>query len=75
MISVTFVCGHTGSVSETAQAAPTCGCGEQQVRRVAARAPRFIGACSGPYCETRMLEPAVVNVAPAGPLTLKTPKD
>lgn len=70
-ITVSFACGHRGTVSEAAEAAPVCHCGERQVRRVAARAPRFVGACSGPYCETKTVEPATVNLASAGPLKLK----
>lgn len=72
MMQVTFRCGHKGTVSETAAAAPICPtCGETQVTHVVARAPRFTGACSGPYAETRHVESAIVNVAPGGPLRLK----
>ena len=58
-------------MSETATTTPVCACGETQVVRVKARAPRFRGACSGPYCETVALEPGVVDLAPKGPLPLK----
>ena len=70
-MKVRFRCGHDGHVSETADAAPICVCGERQVTRVFARPPRFRGACSGPYAETKALDPAVVNVAPGGSLPLK----
>ena len=71
MIQVTFRCGHAGTVSETAVTAPVCGCGETQVVRTVARAPRFRGTCTGPYAETVALDPGVVNVAPSGPLRIK----
>lgn len=71
MINLRFKCGHEGAVSETAVTAPVCGCGETQVVRTFARAPRFTGACSGPYAETRAVDPGIVNVAPSGPLRIK----
>lgn len=59
-------------MSETADSPPVCPqCGERTVARTFARAPRFRGACSGPYAETVAVEPGVVNVATAGPLRLK----
>jgi hypothetical protein len=71
-ITVTFACGHRQEVAATADAAPIClTCGDHRVTRTKARAPRFVGACQGPYCETKVFEPAIVNVAPAGPLKLK----
>lgn len=70
-IGITFACGHQGQASATADAAPVCHCGERQIRRVVARAPRFVGTCTGPYCETKAVDPAVVDLAPAGPLKLK----
>ena len=74
-IQVRFACGHGGTVSETATTTPVCACGETQVVRVKARAPRFRGACSGPYCETVALEPGVVDVASGGALKLKEPEN
>ena len=71
MIRVRFACGHGGTVSEKATTTPVCPCGETRITRVVARAPRFRGACSGPYCETVALEPGVVDLAPKGPLPLK----
>lgn len=71
MITVTFSCGHAGQISETAQTPPRCHCGETQVRRTQARAPRFVGACSGPYAETKAVDPGSVNLTTAGPLTIK----
>ena len=70
-IRVTFACGHSASVGLTVDSAPVCGCGETRITRTHARAPRFVGACSGPYAETTALEPAIVNVAPGGVLRLK----
>jgi hypothetical protein len=70
-IAVRFACGHQTTVGANADTPPTCGCGETRIVRVAARAPRFTGACSGPYCETQAIEPGVVNVAPGGTLRLK----
>lgn len=58
MIDVTFACGHRASVSEKAVTAPTCAvCGPQPVTHTQARAPRFVGACTGPYAETKALDP------------------
>lgn len=71
MIRVTFACGHSGETKETVDAPPICGCGETRIRQTTARAPHFRGACSGPYAETRGVEPGIVNVAPGGPLVLK----
>lgn len=71
MITVRFACGHDGAVSESATTTPVCGCGESRVTRVRARPPRFTGACSGPYAETKALDPAVVNLTSAGSLKLK----
>lgn len=71
MIRVRFKCGHEGSVSETVDAPPVCQtCGEMTVTRTQARAPRFRGACSGPYAETVAIDPGIVNVAPGGPLRI-----
>ena len=76
MITVTFACGHTISVADNTGWQPQCGiCQESRVSRVRARAPRFVGTVSGPYCETKGLEPGVVNVAPGGSLTLKKPTE
>ena len=75
MISVTFACGHKGSVGMNVASAPTCPCGETRIVRTQARAPRFVGACSGPYCETKALEPGTVNVAPGGSLKLKVQQE
>lgn len=71
-ITVTFACGHSVSVSESGDWRAVCGaCGDNRVSRVKARAPRFVGTVSGPYCETKGLEPGMVNVAPGGSLNLK----
>ena len=70
---VTFNCGHPAVlVPETVDQQPTCPmCGDRLVRAVQARAPRFVGLASGPYCETRPLDAIPVNLAPKGPLVLK----
>ena len=70
-ITVRFACGHTGNVGLNQTASPVCHCGETRVTQTVARAPRFSGACSGPYAEMKTVEPAIVDVATAGPLTLK----
>ena len=74
LIRVEFACGHTLAMGDRVNASPVCQvCGDTQVRRThTTRQPRFIGTCTGPYAEHRALEPGVVNVAPGGPLTLKT---
>lgn len=72
MIRVVFACRHEGQVNERAVTAPSCPtCGETVVVRTIARAPHFVGTCTGPYAETKALDPGVVNVATAGPLTIK----
>lgn len=73
-IAVRFACGHKSEVGASAEATPTCGCGETRIVRTMARAPRFVGACSGPYCETQAVDPAVVDLTTAGPLKL-TPQE
>lgn len=71
MIKVKFACGHETSVAENADSAPVCGCGERNIARTVSRAPRFVGACSGPYCETKAMEPGIVDLTTAGSLKLK----
>lgn len=71
MIAVRFDCGHEAQISETATQAPQCHCGSTRVVYVKARAPRFTGACTGPYAEYKALEPGSVDLTTAGPLTLK----
>jgi hypothetical protein len=68
---IRFACGHDLTLGDNPSGAPVCSCGETRVQSVKARAPRFTGACSGPYAEFKNLGPAVVNLAPAGPLVLK----
>ena len=72
---IAFTCGHTVELPDTTTATPTCPCGVRTIARVHVRAPRFVGACSGPYAETKALEPAIVNVASGGPLRLTEQKD
>lgn len=73
-MTVTFACGHTLALGDNPSGTPVCGCGNQQIARTHARAPRFTGTCSGPYAEFRNLAPTTVNLAPAGPLKLTPPK-
>lgn len=70
-IAVTFACGHAGSVGTTVESAPICHCGETRIVRTFSRPPRFSGACSGPYCETKSVEAGTVSVASAGTLRMK----
>ena len=72
MVVVTFGCGHRANVGLNADSQPTCPeCGNRQVARVKARAPRFVGVATGPYCETKALDAIPVNLAPKGPLVIK----
>lgn len=72
MITVRFACGHESQVAAHQDAAPVCPeCGQAQVRRVRARAPRFVGVATGPYCEHEALEAVAVNLAPKGALVLR----
>jgi len=74
-MTVTFACGHRAEIAETASLPPQCGCGETRVQAVRARAPRFVGACTGPYSEFANLADVTVNLAPGGSLNVKPPKD
>ena len=71
MIRLTFGCGHSSTIDEKATSASCPICGNRHVMRVFARPPQFIGACSGPYAESKAVEPGIVNVAAKGPLRLK----
>jgi hypothetical protein len=74
-IDIRFLCGHGGRVGVNQVASPVCPtCGETRIARVSAPPPKFRGACSGPYAATAHLDPAIVNVAPKGPLQLKEQK-
>ena len=75
MFIVRFDCGHEGHISETATTAPQCHCGAKRVVHVKARAPRFTGACTGPYAEYKAMEPGNVDLTTAGPLKLKESGD
>ena len=68
-IAVRFACGHRATVSPTA-AEVRCTCGETRVVHTAARAPRFVGACSGPYAETTAIEAVPVPLATAKPFVV-----
>jgi hypothetical protein len=70
-----YACGHTAEISDNPSGHPTCACGETRVQHVQVRAPRFVGACSGPCAEFKNLEAQPVNLAPGGSLTLKAAKD
>ena len=70
MIQLTFACGHQATTNgSTVPVCPTCG--NTQVQAVKARAPRFVGVATGPYCETKPLDAIPVNLATKGPLILK----
>ena len=71
-ISIRFACGHESALSDSFMTSPVCQCGERQITYVRpSRAPRFTGTCSGPFATMTPMEPGVVDVAPAGPLSLK----
>lgn len=71
-IAIRFKCGHEGLISDSVNMSPICHCGETQITFVKpSRPPRFTGACTGPYATHSHADPAVVNVAPAGPLRVK----
>ena len=73
MMTIYFRCQHTLVIGDRSDASPRCPtCGDTRVTRVqTSRPPRFVGTVTGPYAETKGLEPGVVNVAPGGPLILK----
>ena len=70
-MQIRFACGHQVMLGDNPNGTPICTCGETRIQGVHARAPRFTGTCTGPYAEFKNLAPAVVNLAPAGPLVLK----
>jgi hypothetical protein len=72
---VKFACGHGMELGDNPNGSPVCGCGEKQIARVQARAPRFTGVATGPFAEFKNLGPATVNCAPGGSLTITTAKD
>ena len=74
-ITIRFACGHAATLEHPGDAVPICGCGETRVQHVTARPPRFRGACTGPHADPCVLGPAVVDLAPAGSLSLKVAKD
>ena len=72
MIEIRYRCGHVQQVPDTVSASPRCHCGEMQIVYAKPnRPPRFSGVAVGPYADFKAMEPAVVNVATAGPLRLK----
>ena len=74
-MTVTFRCGHSVILPRDVAIAPVCHCGERVVSRVDDAKPRFTGVCTGPFAETQDMPGAIVDVAPAGPLRLKPPKE
>lgn len=74
-MTIHFACGHGVEIGDNPSIAPVCACGERRIQAVKARPPRFVGACSGPYAEFQNLAPAVVNLAPGGPLSITPAKD
>jgi len=65
-IRVTFKCGH-GQAWAEGDATPVCAtCGERQIGRVKAPAPRFSGACVGPTATTTALGPVAVSFGAKG---------
>lgn len=69
-IRVRFACGHEQAVDITSAVAPRCFCGESRISRAFARAPKFTGAVTGPYAETKSVEPGIVTLSDA-PLVIK----
>ena len=68
---VGFRCGHVMSLPREAAAAPVCAiCGERVVSRVSGAEPKFVGACRGPYAETKAIEASAAPLV-ATPLRLK----
>lgn len=67
-MTIRFLCGCAPLEADDVHEA-ICRCGERRIQSVVARAPRFRGACRGPLCETKALEPIALDLAPG--LTLK----
>jgi DNA-directed RNA polymerase subunit RPC12/RpoP len=76
MIDIRYKCGTAGQLNEQFNGTPVCPhCGTTEIVFVKPpRMPRFTGACTGPYATHSHADPAVVNVAPAGPLVIKEGK-
>jgi hypothetical protein len=56
-ITVRFRCGHAFALDASVNGHPTCPtCGETQVSRTTAPAPRFTGFCQGPSAESKRLD-------------------
>ena len=71
-MQVIFRCGTSQKVDPDKTPSPICGhCGTHVIARVeGARMPRFTGTCTGPYADTKRLDPIAVNLAQT-PLVLK----
>jgi len=63
-IAIRFACGHRFSLDASVNAHPVCpACGNTQISRTSAPAPRFSGFCQGPSAESSML-PAIPIALP-----------
>jgi predicted RNA-binding Zn-ribbon protein involved in translation (DUF1610 family) len=73
MVVIRFSCGHESRVAANVDAAPACPeCGNGEIRRVKAHAPRFVGVATGPYCLVKALDAIPVpSIAPKGSLVIK----
>lgn len=71
MITIRFACGHRAEFDAALAQKPRCPeCGETQIRRLKAPAPRFTGMVSGPCATYTTSAPIAVSVT-SQPLTLK----
>jgi hypothetical protein len=61
MITITFLCGHTREMTGNEAGELCCGCGERQVTKIDAPAPRFTGHVQGPHAEFKNLDPQPVT--------------
>lgn len=70
-IRVRFRCGHVQPWAESPQPPVCAACGERQIGRTFAPAPRFRGVASGPTVTPETLSAVAVIAAPSGPLVMK----
>lgn len=70
-MTIVFACGHRLQSDDTLTP-PVCRCGEDRVRDVKIRPPRFRGSVRGPCAAVDALPAMGLDLAPAGALRMKT---
>jgi hypothetical protein len=62
-IWIRFACGHGFGIDRNVTSVPICPtCGERRISRTTAPAPKFVGLCSGPSAESKVLEGIPIGI-------------